>query len=694
METIYKIDQSHFLNREVSWLRFAERLIDLAEDTAMPLMERVKFLAIYGSGMDEFFQVRVAGLYDQLEADIRARSTDGMTPLEQIKLIREITLDQQERIDAVYLNFIVPSLRDAGIQIADYCDLDSNDSEYLDGLFNAKIAPVLTPLAVDPSHPFPYLSNLSLNLAIIVADPVTGSQRFARVKVPQEVLERFVLLPDKNRFVTVEQVIAAHLPELFSDIAVLSHFTFRVTRNADLTLVEEEADDLLEAVEMELRRRRFGRAVKLDLQWGATDYIKDFLTKELELTEEDVYFSKSPLDLNSLMAVYAIDRPDLHQKPFKSVPSADLMGKHASANELFKAIKSKNIMVQHPYESFTTSVTALIERAASDPKVLAIKQTLYRTSGDSLIVKSLIKAAENGKQVAVLIELKARFDEQANIEWAKVMERAGVHVVYGLVGLKTHAKCVLIVRHEQDSLVRYCHIGTGNYNSKTARMYEDLGILTADEEIGADLSELFNYLTGYSKQSKYRKLVVAPSNLRRFIINKIQEQAQLKDQGYIAIKVNGLTDRDIIEALYRASSSGVKIDLLIRGVCSLLPGLKDVSDNITVRSIVGRFLEHSRILRFGKEDPEYFIGSADLMERNLDRRVEVLLPVKDEEIKSRLEGILEIELVDDVNSWELQPDGTYKRISGLKRVNCQEISIDMANDRAFLENHMAKSDNF
>ncbi len=694
METIYKIDQSHFLNREVSWLRFAERLIDLAEDTAMPLMERVKFLAIYGSGMDEFFQVRVAGLYDQLEADIRARSTDGMTPLEQIKLIREITLDQLERVDAVYLNSIVPALHDAGIQIADYCDLDSNDSEYLDGLFNTKIAPVLTPLAVDPSHPFPYLSNLSLNLAIIVADPVTGSQRFARVKVPQEVLKRFVLLPDKNRFVTVEQVIAAHLPELFSDIAVLSHFTFRVTRNADLTLVEEEADDLLEAVEMELRRRRFGRAVKLDLQWGATDYIKEFLTKELELTEEDVYFSKSPLDLNSLMAVYAIDRPDLHQKPFKSVPSADLMGKHTSANELFKAIKSKNIMVQHPYESFTTSVTALIERAASDPKVLAIKQTLYRTSGDSLIVKSLIKAAENGKQVAVLIELKARFDEQANIEWAKVMERAGVHVVYGLVGLKTHAKCVLIVRHEQDSLVRYCHIGTGNYNSKTARMYEDLGILTADEEIGADLSELFNYLTGYSKQSKYRKLVVAPSNLRRFIINKIQEQAQLKDQGYIAIKVNGLTDRDIIEALYRASSSGVKIDLLIRGVCSLLPGLKDVSDNITVRSIVGRFLEHSRILRFGKEDPEYYIGSADLMERNLDRRVEVLLPVKDEEIKSRLEGILEIELVDDVNSWELQPDGTYKRISGLKRVNCQEISIDMANDRAFLENHMAKSDNF
>jgi polyphosphate kinase len=394
------------------------------------------------------------------------------------------------------------------------------------------------------------------------------------------------------------------------------------------------------------------------------------------------------------MAVYSIDRPDLHQKPFKSVPSADLIGKHNNAHEFFKAIKSKNILVQHPYESFTTSVTAMVERAATDPKVLAIKQTLYRTSGDSPIVRSLIKAAENGKQVAVLIELKARFDEQANIEWAKVMERAGVHVVYGLVGLKTHAKCILIVRREQDALVRYCHIGTGNYNSKTARMYEDLGILTADEEIGADLSELFNYLTGYSKQSKYRKLVVAPSNLRRFVINKIQEQTQLKEEGYIAIKVNGLTDRDIIEALYRASSSGVKIDLLIRGVCSLLPGLKDVSDNITVRSIVGRFLEHSRILRFGLDNAEYFMGSADLMERNLDRRVEVLLPVTDDEIKSRLEAILAIELRDDVNAWELQSDGTYKRISGLKRVNCQDILTEMANDRAFLEGHMTKSDNF
>jgi polyphosphate kinase len=693
METIYKIDKSHFLNREISWLRFAERLLDLAQDGSIPLMERIKFLSIFASGMDEFYQVRVAGLFDQLEADIRARSTDGLTPLEQINAIKVIVSQLNDRVDEIYLNSVIPSLSQGGIHIADYVDLNASDHEYLDNLFNTMISPVLTPLAVDPSHPFPYISNLSLNLAIVVGDPLSGAQRFARVKVPQ-VLDRFVLLPDKNRFVTLEQVIAAHLPELFSDMAVLSHFTFRVTRNADLTLAEEEADDLLEAVEMELRRRRFGRAVKLELQSGTSDYIKDLLVRELELDSDDVYFSKAPLDLTSLMDVYRIDRPDLHEKPFKSVPAVELIGKSSTASELFKTIKSKNILLHHPYESFTTSVEALISKAASDPKVLAIKQTLYRTSGDSPIVKSLIKAAENGKQVAVLIELKARFDEQANIEWAKVMERAGVHVVYGLVGLKTHSKCVLIVRQEGNSLVRYCHIGTGNYNSRTARMYEDIGLFTADEQIGADLSELFNYLTGYSKQSKYRKLVVAPSNLRRFIINKIQEQSQYGQDGYISMKVNGLTDRDIIEALYRASSTGVRIELLVRGVCSLLPGLSGVSDNIKVTSIVGRFLEHSRILKFGSKNPEYYFGSADLMERNLDRRVEVLLPIEDDEIKARLEAVLDIELKDDVNSWELQPDGTYKRINGLKRINCQEILAEMANDRVFLEGHMAKSDNF
>ncbi|NNN22102.1 MAG: RNA degradosome polyphosphate kinase [Acidimicrobiales bacterium] len=675
--------QPNFINRELSWLSFGQRLLDLVENDRFPLLERIKFMAIFATGLDEFFQVRVAGLKDQVAADIRTRSIDGMRPAEQLDAIRHTVRDLLDRQEKLFLENLVPSLSKSGIILSDWSSLDDDDRDYLVGVFENTIFPVLTPLAVDPSHPFPYISNLSLNLAVLVGDPKTGEQRFARVKVPP-LLDRFVVMPDQERFVPIEQVIASHLGVLFPDMAVLEHNAFRVTRNADLTLEEDEADDLLEAVEMELRRRRFGRAVRLEIQAGTSSEVATLLLRELEVEQVDVYASRAPLDLGGLWAVYNLDRPDLHLPYFKSVPAARLAKVDPHSQDIFDAIREKDIVIHHPYESFTTSVEAFITSAASDPNVLAIKQTLYRTSGDSPIVMALIAAAESGKQVAVLIELKARFDEQANIGWARQLERAGVHVVYGLVGLKTHCKCALVVRQESDGIKRYCHIGTGNYNSKTARQYEDIGILSADEDLGADLTDLFNFLTGYSRQHSFRKLIVAPTGLRRYIVESIQAEASVGESGRIIFKVNGLTDPTVIEALYRASNAGVKIDLIVRSICSLVPGVEGLSENIRVRSLVGRFLEHSRIFRFGGIGPRsasYLIGSADLMERNLDRRVEAIVPVTDSIIKGRLEEILDLDLKDDQNAWELKGDGSWHRPPVISGLDEQQVLSDLVKDR-------------
>src|SRR5579862_8992130 len=513
-----------FANRELSRLDFMSRLLDLAEDTRLPVLEQVKFMAIFAEGMDEFFQVRVAGLQDKRVAGVRVRSVDGLRPGEELAAIRSRVEELVAREDAVFLNVLVPRLADAGIRWSDWSSLDDDDRAYLVEVFHDRIFPVLTPLAVDPGHPFPYISNLSLNLLVEVGDPGSGERRIARVKIPP-VLPRFVVMPDGERFVPLEQVIAAHLSNLFPGMIIGEHVAFRVTRNADLAVEEDEADDLLVAVEMELRRRRFGRAVRLEIASGVTKEVRDLLASELEVSSDGVYDVVAPLALGGLWAVFALDRPDLHEETWTPMTPPRLATASNEPMDLFAVLRERDVLVHHPYDSFATSVEAFVSQAADDPNVLGIKQTLYRTSGDSPIVASLIRAAEQGKQVAALVELKARFDEQANIAWAKALEEAGVHVVYGLVGLKTHSKTALILRREEDGIRRYCHVGTGNYNSKTARIYEDLGLLTAAPDIGADVGDLFNYLTGFSRQNDYRQLFVAPANLREQIIELIEEQA-------------------------------------------------------------------------------------------------------------------------------------------------------------------------
>lgn len=669
-----------YVNRELSWLDFGARLLDLAEDGSLPLLERVKFLAIFSQGLDEFFQVRVAGLKDQVAAGARVRSPDGLSAMEQLTEIRKRVASLVRRQDAIFLEGLVPELASSGVRLSDWSSLDAQDRQYLVGVFDDQVFPVLTPLAVDPGHPFPYISNLSLNLAVMVGDPITGQQRFARVKVPP-LLPRFLVLPDAERFVPLEQVIAARLDVLFPEMEVGAHYAFRVTRNADLALEEDGADDLLEAIEEELRRRRFGRAVRLEIDAAATQEIRDLLARELDLAPDDVCETRAPVDLGGLWAVHGLDRPDLHEPTWVPMTPAALVPRDEEPVDIFATLRERDVLVHHPYDSFTASVEAFIDRAANDPDVLAIKQTLYRTSGDSRIVASLIQAAEAGKQVAAVVELKARFDEQANIAWARALEEAGVHVVYGLVGLKTHNKSALVVRREPTGIRRYCHVGTGNYNSGTARIYEDLGLLTADPEIGADMGELFNYLTGYSRQRHYRKLVVSPVGLRDEILKLIAAQADEGSTGRIVIKVNGLTDPQIIDALYYASDRGVPIDLIVRGICCLRPGVAGLSEMIKVRSIVGRFLEHSRIYRFGGVDGRplrLLIGSADLMERNLDRRVETLVPIDDPELQVRLGEVLELCLEDDTNTWALGPDGGWKRVSRTKGVSVQARLQEMA----------------
>jgi len=666
--------ERRLLNRELSRLDYYARVLSNAGDVTIPLLERCKFVAFFSSHLDELFQVQVAGLKDQVAAGLgNATSPDGLTATDQLRLISERVAELVDRQSQLFVHDLVPALAAAGIRFSSYRELDDEDLAYLDGVFEHRIFPVLTPLAVDPGHPFPYISNLSLNLAITVCDPITGERRFARVKVPP-LLPRFVVLPDGERFVPLEEVIAAHLDALFPGMDVIDQHPFRVTRNADLTLEEAEADDLLAAVELELRRRRFGRAVRLEVMPGMPAESRQLLMRELELGEPDVYTVTGALDLSGLFAVVDLDRPDLKDEPWVPQTEPRLIGPDDEPVDLFAVLRERDVLVHHPYDSFATSVEAFIAQAAADPAVLAIKQTLYRTSGDSPVVKSLIGAAERGKQVAALVEVKARFDEQRNIAWAKQLEEAGVHVVYGLVGLKTHSKCALVVRQEADGIRRYLHLGTGNYNHKTAMVYEDVGLLSCDQELGADLTELFNFLTGYSRQTEYRKLFVAPLSLRERVIALIQrEMTAPPGTGLIVLKMNSLSDPAVIDALYAASGAGVRVELIVRGICCLRAGVPGLSDNIRVRSIVGRFLEHSRIYQFahGPNGPEFYLGSADLMPRNLDRRVEVVFPVEHHDLQVRLQQLIDVELADDTEAWALAPDGTWTRVPSVAHDNAQ-----------------------
>ncbi|MGE0879492.1 MAG: RNA degradosome polyphosphate kinase [Acidimicrobiia bacterium] len=658
-----------YLNRELSWLDFNTRVLTLAADPAVPLLERVKFLAIFSNNLDEFFQVRVAALKGQVAAGVVKASFDGRPPARQLVEISDRVEELVAFQEQILTEMLVPQLAESGISLVTWSELEESARKTLVEFFDARIFPVLTPLAVDPAHPFPYISNLSLNLAVTVIDPHDDDDHhFARVKVPPS-LPRFIPTPDGNRFVRIEEVLAAQLHKLFPGMLIVDAVPFRVTRNADLTVEDEEADDLLAAIEMELRRRRFGRAVRLEVDDAMSGEVLELLLSELDLDEDDVSRHHAPLDLNGLMAIAGLDRPDLKDPPWQPVDLKALSG--SEDRRVFDAIAADDILVHHPYESFTGSVQRFIQEAADDPHVLTIKMTLYRTSGDSPIVEALIRAAENGKQVAALVELKARFDEQRNIAWAKALERAGVHVAYGLVGLKTHAKTVLVVREEGDTLRRYCHIGTGNYNPSTARLYEDIGLFTCDPAIGADVSVMFNHLTGYGREVPYQKLLVAPHWLRNQIRALIANEARHGTHGRIRMKMNSLVDPGIIDALYDASASGVAIDLVVRGICCLRPGVAGLSETIRVRSIVGRYLEHARVFEFANgvalDEPAFYIGSADMMQRNLDGRVEVLVPIERPALQAALREILDVNLADDQLAWHLDADGVWSRVATTDR---------------------------
>ena len=658
------------LNRELSWLEFNRRVLSLTAEEGIPLLERIKFAAIFSSNLDEFFQVRVAALHDQVAADLTMAGPDGRTPAQLLQKIGEVVRELIDIQETVLTKELRPMLSANGIEIVGWDELLPHERDYIVDIFRRRIFPVLTPLAVDPAHPFPYISNLALSLAAMVCDPDTGERRFARLKVPS-ILPRLMALPGGDRFVPVEQVIAAHLHTLFIGMEVQEVAAFRITRNADLTVEDEDADDLLAAVELELRRRRFGKAVRLEVDASMSDEMLQLLLRELELGPDAVTSHHELIDLTCLFALHALERPALKDLPWPPVTAGRIATAEDAGRSLFSVVRERALLVHHPYESFASSAEAFLSEAASDPRVQSIKMTLYRTSGDSPIARSLIRAAERGVQVAVLVELKARFDEATNVTWAKTLERAGVHVVYGLVGLKTHAKCVLVVRGDSDGLRRYVHLGTGNYNSRTARVYEDLGYITCDPAIGEDATQLFNHLTGYSRDNQYQSLVVAPHHLRERLLALIANEAAHGANGSITIKTNSIGDTDIIEALYAASSAGVSIDLLVRGICCLRAGVPGLSDNIRVRCVLGRYLEHSRIYRFanGAEiggghpaTPHFLIGSADLMPRNLDRRVETLVPVAHPKHQAWLDQVLEFQLADDIVAFDMQPDNTWLRV--------------------------------
>ena len=676
------LPEDRFGDRELDWLAFNERVLELSEDTSIPLLERVRFLAIFASNLDEFVMVRVAGLKRRIATGMAVTAASGLSPHQVLDAISAKAHELMARHAEVFTASVQPALGAEGITLVHWDDLGVDEQERLRKFFRRQIYPVLTPLAVDPAHPFPYISGLSLNLAVVVVNPTTGKEHFARVKVPP-LLPRFIAVDARGRpsapssrtadpgrgptsFVPLEDVIAVHLDALFPGMEVREHHTFRVTRNEDVEVEEDDAENILQAMEKELLRRRFGPAVRLEVARDIAPRVRELLVRELGVEESEVYELPAPLDLTGLTLIAELDRPDLAYERFIGGTHRHLAEvESATATNIFAAIRRRDILLHHPYDSFATSVQAFLAQAAADPNVLAIKQTLYRTSGDSPIVDSLIDAAEAGKQVLALVEIKARFDEQANISWARKLEQAGVHVVYGIVGLKTHCKLSLVVRQESDGLRRYCHVGTGNYNPKTARLYEDLGILTCDPEVGQDLTRLFNQLSGYAPKARFNRLLVAPRTMRPGLIERIETETANHLAGleaWIRIKVNAVVDEATIDALYRASQAGVPVDLVVRGICAVRPGVPGLSETIRVRSLLGRFLEHARLFTFaGGGDPEVYIGSADLMHRNLDRRVETLVRITDPEHIAELTELLDLSMDDETASWHLGADGIWRR---------------------------------
>lgn len=677
-----------FLDRELSWLAFNKRVLDLAEDTGLPLLERTKFLAIFASNLDEFFMVRVAGLKRRIATGIAVRAASGLTPKEVLENIwvRAFALQRQQA--DYFLNAVEPELNEAGIHVLRWEQLTPVEKTEMDLFFDSKVFPILTPLAVDPSHPFPYISGLSLNLAVVVQNPTTGNRLFARVKVPP-LLPRFIEV-GPARYVPLEDIIAAHLNDLFPGMAIREHHAFRVTRNEDVEVEEDDAENLLLALERELVRRRFGPPVRLEVEENIDPYVLDLLVSELDVIDLEVFRLPGPLDLTGLWTIVGLDRDELKQRKFVPKTSRSLSDvESSSAPDILSIVREKDVLLHHPYDSFSTSVQLFLEQAAVDPNVLAIKQTLYRTSGDSPIVDALILAAEEGKQVLAIVEIKARFDEQNNIDWARKLEQAGVHVVYGLVGLKTHSKLSMVVRNDGDQLRRYCHIGTGNYHPKTARLYEDFGLLTSNPQVGEDVSNLFNVLSGYSMNTDYNRLLVAPHSVRTGLIARIDREITHHLEGRpsgIRFKCNSLVDEAIIDSLYRASIVGVPIDIWVRGICALRPGVPGLSDTIRVISILGRFLEHSRVFTFTNGgNPSVWIGSADLMHRNLDRRVETLVSILDPEQITGIQDLLSLGFAPGTAAWDLNSDGSWTRRlfdeSGERLTDIQELLIAIKSKR-------------
>lgn len=663
-----QLPDHRYLDRELSWLAFNQRVLELAEDPNLPTLERANFLAIFASNLDEFFMVRVAGLKRRIVTGLALPTNVGRSPAEVLSDISAEAHRLQLRHAEAWTSLVKPAMADAGILVVSYDTLDEGERAELYDYFQAQVFPVLMPLAVDPAHPFPYISGLSLNLAIRIRNARTGRQEFARLKVPP-MLPRFVELPAVDgmvRYLPLEDLISNHLDDLFPGMEVLDHHAFRLTRNEDVVIEEDETENLIQALEAELLRRRFGPPIRLEITDDMDDVTLDLLVKELDITTQEVYRLPGPLDLRGLFDLSRIDRPDLHFKPH--LPTTALAFQPGDNNEradIFAAIRKGDVLVHHPYESFATSVQSFLEQAAKDPHVLAIKQTLYRTSGDSPIVEALIDAAEAGKQVLALVEIKARFDEANNIVWARKLEKAGVHVVYGLVGLKTHCKLALVIREENGVLRSYSHVGTGNYNPKTSRIYEDFGLFTADDQVGRDLTRLFNELSGYAIEKKFKRILVAPLHLRKGLLRLIEKErrnALAGKHASVRIKVNSMVDEQIIDALYRASHAGVKVEVCVRGICSLKPGVEGMSENITVRSILGRYLEHSRIFAFHNDgDPVVYIGSADMMHRNLDRRVEALVRVSTPAHVKELNDLFTLSMSDTTSSWHLGPDGEWVR---------------------------------
>ena len=678
------LPSDRYLDRETSWLAFNQRVLELAEDPNLYLLERVNFLSIFASNLDEFFMVRVAGLKRRIATGLAENSSSGLAPAEVLTRISQEAHRLQQRHAHLFRDQIEPALRANGIRLVRWHELDDQEKSGLHTYFQNQIFPVLTPLAVDPAHPFPYISGLSLNLAVVVRNVENETDHFARVKVPP-LLPRFVRIPtspsaNEARYVPLEEIIGEFLGQLFPGMQVMQHHAFRVTRNEDLDVDEDEGENLLVALEKELLRRRFGPPVRLEVANDINPEVLDLLMRELDITDEDVYHLPSPLDLTGLSEIAFLKRPELHYPIHPRITNRYLHAGEDEKIDIFAAIRQREILVHHPYESFTTSVVSFLQAAAADPHVLAIKQTLYRTSGDSPIVDALIDAAEAGKQVLALVEIKARFDEQANITWARKLEQAGVHVVYGIVGLKTHCKLALVIRQEGNALRRYCHIGTGNYNPKTARFYEDYGLLTSREAVGEDLTRLFNQLSGYAPDASFRTLLVSPNGVRDGLIDYIKREIEFKQQGKdarIRIKVNSLVDEKIIDALYMASQSGVEVEILVRGMCALKPGVAGLSETIKVRSVLGRYLEHSRAFAFnGGGDPAVFIGSADMMHRNLDRRVEALVRLVQPDHIREINELFDLAMSEQSASWALQPSGEWIRHqfgeNGIRLVDVQD----------------------